>query len=106
MVNGTFDGMNAAATVAHLHRATTGPDDPGGPTPGPKLFDMDVSKATGGTVRGSFWITEEQVQDLKQGWYYVQIHSETNPAGQLRGWLFEGFFQSPADDSLGGEQDR
>ena len=87
MVNGTFDGMRSAATVAHLHRSTKGPEEPGGPTPGPVLFDIDVSAETNGTLNGSWWITEEQAEELRQGWYYVQVHSEANPAGALRGWL-------------------
>ncbi len=95
MVNGTFDGMDSPAPVAHLHRATTGPDDPDGPTPGPKVFDLVVSKATAGTLNGSFWITEEQAEEMRQGWYYVQIHSEDKPAGALRGWLVRGMVQVP-----------
>ena len=97
MVNGTFEGMASPATVAHLHRAATGPDDPGGPTPGPRVFDLVVSKATRGTLNGSFWITEEQAEELRQGWYYVQVHSHDNPAGALRGWLVQGFLYNPED---------
>ena len=76
MVNGTFDGMSSPATVAHLHRSTKGPEEPGGPTPGPVLFNIDVSTATDGTLNGSWWISEEQAEELRQGWYYVQVHSE------------------------------
>ena len=97
MVNGTFDDMSSPATVAHLHRATKGPEEPGGPTPGPKAFDLDVSEATNGTLNGSFWITEEQAEELRQGWYYVQVHSEANPAGALRGWLLQGILHNPDD---------
>lgn len=97
MVNGTFEGMASAATVAHLHRATLGPDDPNGPTPGPKVFDLVVSKDLNGTLNGSFWITEEQAEELKNGWYYVQVHSQVNPGGALRGWLIQGFLHAPED---------
>lgn len=97
MVNGTFDGMSSPATVAHLHRSTAGPEEPGGPTPGPRVFDLVVSEGTDGTLNGSFWITEEQAEELRQGWYYVQVHSEANPAGALRGWLLQGFLHNPED---------
>ncbi len=97
MVNGTFEGLASPATVAHLHRAGTGPDDPGGPTPGPRVFDLVVSKAPRGTLNGSFWISEEQAEELRRGWYYVQVHSEKNPAGALRGWLAQGFLYNPED---------
>ena len=97
MVNGTFDGMSSSATVAHLHRSTKGPEEPGGPTPGPVLFDIDVSADTDGTLNGSWWITEEQAEELREGWYYVQVHSEANPAGALRGYLVQGFLHNPED---------
>lgn len=97
MVNGTFEGLNSPATVTHLHRAAAGPDAPGGPTPGPKVFDLVVSEAPRGTLNGSFWITEEQAEELRQGWYYVQVHSQDQPAGALRGWLVQGFLHNPED---------
>lgn len=97
MVNGTFDGMTSPATAAHLHRATKGPNEPGGPTPGPKVFDLTVSTSTYGTLNGSWWITEEQAEELREGWYYVQVHSAANPAGALRGWLIQGFLHTPDD---------
>lgn len=97
MVNGTFEGMSSPATVAHLHRATNGPDDPAGPTPGPKVFDLVVSEGTAGTLNGSFWISEEQAEELREGWYYVQVHSQENPVGALRGWLVQGFLHTPED---------
>ena len=97
MVNGTFDGMSSPATVAHLHRATKGPNDPGGPTPGPRVFDLTISASTNGTLNGSWWITEEQAEELREGWFYVQVHSEANPAGALRGWLIQGFLHTPED---------
>ena len=97
MVNGTFEGLASAATVARVHRAATGPDAPGGPTPGPGVFELVVSRATRGTLNGSFWISEEQAEELRQGWYYVQIHSQDNPAGALRGWLVQGFLHNPED---------
>ena len=98
MVNGTFEGMSSAAISAHLHRATVGPDNPRGPTPGPEIFDLVVSTSTNGTLNGSFWITEEQAEELREGWYYVQISSRTNPSGDLRGWLVQGFLHAPAPE--------
>ena len=97
MVNGTFEGLSSPATVAHLHRAAAGPDAPGGPTPGPQVFDLIVSEAPRGTLNGSFWITEEQAEELRRGRYYVQVHSRDHPAGALRGWLVRGFLHNPED---------
>jgi hypothetical protein len=79
-IAGTFDGLNSAATAAHVHRAPKG-------MRGPRAFDLTVTKATKGTVEGRLTLTAAQVQDLKQGWYLVQIHTENNPDGHLRTWL-------------------
>ena len=81
-INGKFDGLNSPATVAHVHRARRG-------LRGPNLLDLTVTKATSGTVAGTLKLTDAQVDALKSGWYYVQIHTEINPEGHLRGWLLK-----------------
>ena len=40
-------------------------------------------------VAGALKLTNAQVEALKSGWYYVQIHTEVNPDGHLRGWLLK-----------------
>jgi hypothetical protein len=79
-VSGTFEGMRSAATAAHLHRGPRG-------IPGPRIFDLTVTKAPSGSVSGSVDLTLAQVEDLRNGRIYVQIHSESAPEGNLRGWL-------------------
>ena len=81
-INGKFDGLNSPATAAHVHRARKG-------LRGPNIFDLTVTKATSGTVEGTLKLTDAQVEALKSGWYYVQIHTEVNPEGHLRGWLLK-----------------
>ena len=81
-IDGEFDGMNSPATVAHLHRAPRG-------LRGPRAFDLIVTKATSGAVKGSLTLTTDQAEELKNGGYYIQIHTEQNPDGQLRGWLLK-----------------
>jgi hypothetical protein len=56
---------------------------------GPNVFDLTVTKATSGTVEGTVTLTNAQVEELRRGWYYVQIHTEKNADGQLRGWLLK-----------------
>ena len=80
-VSGTFEGMRGPATTAQLRRgAYIG-------VRGPVLFELTVSKAASGTISGSFDLTPEQVQSLRQGKLYVQIQSERAPEGNLWGWL-------------------
>ena len=80
-VTGTFEGLKSPATMAHIHQGTaTG-------VRGAKLLDLTISKAMEGSVSGTFDLTPEQVDALKKGKWYVQIHSEKAPDGNLWGWL-------------------
>jgi len=80
-ITGTFEGLQGAATAARLHQAlATG-------VRGSAFHDLTVSRATAGTIAGSLELTPEQVESLKKGKLYVQIHSEKAPDGNLWGWL-------------------
>ena len=79
-LTGTFEGLRSPATVAHIHRGPRG-------IRGPAILDLTVSKATSGSVSGSLDLTPAQVEDLRNARFYVQIHSERAPDGNLWGWL-------------------
>ena len=85
-VSGSFEKMASPATVAHLYL---------GPLPGVRgdsVFDLTVSKTgdgKSGTISGTFDFTPEQIDALKKGRFYVQIHSEGAPNGHLLGWLLK-----------------
>ncbi len=82
-ISGTFEGLKSNATMAHIHQGTaTG-------VRGDKLLDLTVSQAMNGTLSGTFDLTSDQVANLKKGKWYVQIHSEKAPAGNLWGWLLK-----------------
>ena len=82
-ITGTFDGLPSSATSAKIHRSlTTG-------VRGSPFLDLTVTKAAKGTIAGSFDLTTEQVQYLKQGKLYIQINSEKAPDGTLWGWLLK-----------------
>ena len=82
-ITGTFEGMPSAATTAKVHRGlTTG-------VRGSPFADLTVTKASKGTISGSFDLTPEQVQYLKQGKLYIQIYSEKAPDGTLWGWILK-----------------
>jgi hypothetical protein len=79
-VRGTFSGMRTPATIAQIHLGPRG-------IRGPVMFDLTVTKSTSGTISGMFMLTPEQVEAVKSGRFYVQIHSEKAPDGNLWGWL-------------------
>ena len=84
-VRGTFDGMQTAATIAQIHLGPRG-------VRGPVMFDLTVTKGTtpgAGSIAGTFTLTPEQVEAVKGHRFYVQVHSEKAPDGNLWGWLIK-----------------
>jgi hypothetical protein len=79
-ISGTFEGMKSAATIAQIHMGARG-------VRGPVEFDLVVEKQTGGSVSGTITLTKVQIDTLRKGWYYIQIHAEEAPEGNLWGWL-------------------
>jgi len=80
-ITGEFAGMNSAATMAHVHN---GPPA----QPGPVVHQLEVTKMTGGEISAVLQLTDEQVTALHNNELYIQVHSESNPPGELRGWVF------------------
>ena len=82
-ITGSFEGLGGPATEARLHRGlATG-------VRGTAFHDLTVSSATNGSVSGSVDLTGDQVDSLRNGRLYVQIHSEQAPEGNLWGWLLK-----------------
>lgn len=79
-ISGTFEGLASPATFAKLHRGPTG-------IRGPAVLDLTIATGTSGKISGSMDLTQSQVEDLARGRFYVQIHSEKAPDGNLWGWL-------------------
>lgn len=80
-IAGTYEGLASAATLAKIFKS---------PKPGIRgdaVFDLTVSGGTSGTITGQFDLTPAQVQEVSASRYYVQLHSEKAPDGNLWGWL-------------------
>lgn len=71
-----------AGSPAHIHLGDIGEN-------GPVVFNLDVtpSSATSGKLSGTFDLTDEQVATFLDGDYYVNLHTEKNPMGELRGQI-------------------
>ena len=80
-VRGNFAGMNSAATMAHVHN---GPPA----QPGPVVHQLEITKMPAGEISAVLELSDEQVTALRNNELYIQVHSETNPPGELRGWVF------------------
>ena len=81
LVSGSFSGLRGPATAARLHEGSALG------IRGAPLFDIDVESTTDGSFSGDVELTPEQVDGLRQGRLYIQIHSEAAPDGNLWGWL-------------------
>jgi CHRD domain len=79
-LSGTFAGMKSAATIAQMHLGARG-------VRGPVEFDLTVEKAASGALSGTANLNKSQLDSLRKGWFYVQIHAEKAPDGNLWGWL-------------------
>lgn len=80
-VTGSFDGLLSPATMAQLHSAVAAG------VRGPVIGDLTIAKATSGSISGSFDLTPPQLEDLRKGGLYIEIHSEKAPDGVIWGWL-------------------
>lgn len=80
-IEGDFSGMLGPATMAELHlgRAVG--------ARGPAIAGLTVEKSTEGRLSGSVRLNREQLDALRAGRLYIQVHSEIAPDGNLWGWL-------------------
>jgi hypothetical protein len=82
-LRGTFEGLQSPATFAQIRLGPRG-------VRGPVMFDLTITKAdngTSGTIAGTFTLSQVQVEAVKAGRFYIQLHSEKAPDGNLWGWL-------------------
>ena len=71
-----YSGMSGSLTAPHFH----GPADPG--ETAPPVVPIEVGE---GPLEGSAEITAEQAEGLTAGRWYVNLHTEANPQGEIRG---------------------
>ena len=85
-ITGSFEGLAAPATIARLHQGVAKG------ARGAAIMDLTVSKAASGMLSGSVDLTTAQVDALRQGKLYVQLHSEKGVApdgSNLWGWFLK-----------------
>jgi hypothetical protein len=85
-ITGSFEGLGGPATVARLHEGIAKG------ARGRAVGDLTITKATSGTIGGSITLTTDQVEALKQGRLYIQVHGDKGLApdgANLWGWLLK-----------------
>jgi uncharacterized protein (TIGR03118 family) len=78
-----FTGLTGPAAASHIH----GPAAPG--VTAPVLFPFPTTPAaTSGSVTNvTIALTPTQLQQLKDGLFYMNVHTAANPGGEIRGQL-------------------
>lgn len=71
-----YSGLTGPATMAHFH----GPAEPGKNAPVAVPITPPSSPS-----EGSATLTDAQAADLMTGKYYVNVHTEANKGGEIRG---------------------
>jgi hypothetical protein len=77
-----FSGLSSGVTAAHVHNAPVA-------RRGGVAFPVEIGahRDTAGEIVDTVALTGDQIAELRGERYYVQIHTENNPGGELRGWL-------------------
>ena len=73
-----YKDLTGPATAAHIH----GPASPGANAPVVIPATVTASPITGGAT-----LTPAQLADLQAGKYYFNIHTASNPGGEIRGYM-------------------
>ncbi len=75
----TYSGLSGPATAAHFH----GPAEPGANAG----VAVPIAAPLTSPVKGTAVLTDAQMADLEAGKLYANVHTATNPAGEIRGQM-------------------
>ncbi len=71
---------DSPASAAHLHAGYTGEN-------GGVLFGLEADSAVAGRFAATSVLSEDNYQQVKSGGSYLNLHTQANPGGELRGQL-------------------
>jgi len=78
-ISGTYTGMLAPVTAAHLHGLA-----PAGVN-GPVLIGFTVTGGTSGSFSGSGFLSAANLAGMLQNLTYINVHTSAFPGGEIRG---------------------
>lgn len=77
----TDSGLSGPATAAHFH----GPAEVGKNAPPA----VTISSPATSPIKGEATLTDAQASDLQAGRWYVNVHTEANKGGEIRGQVMK-----------------
>jgi CHRD domain len=78
--NITYSGLSSPVTMAHFH----GPAKPGQNAPVVIWLTVQGTPPSN-PIKGSATLTPEQAQQFSAGDWYINVHTQSHPAGEIRG---------------------
>jgi glucose/arabinose dehydrogenase/plastocyanin len=82
----SYSDLEGNITAAHFHATAAYCEESG----------VEVTLSTDNPIVGSTTLTDQQVEDLINGLWYVQIHTDLHPPGEIRGQVLP----VPLDDPI------
>lgn len=79
-ISGSVTTENVPGTMAHIHEAPPGEN-------GPVVVPLEQTDDNTWSVPDGVHLTEDQLETLKEGDLYINVHTEANPGGEVRGQL-------------------
>jgi CHRD domain len=76
----TYSGLSGPATMAHFH----GPAEQG-KNAGVVIWLSKQGSPAESPIKGEATLTPEQAQQFMAGEWYVNVHTQAHPAGEIRG---------------------
>jgi hypothetical protein len=75
-----FGGLSGPATMAHFHGpAAAGKNGP------PTIWLTKKGSIAESPIKGEATLTPDQAKEFTAGQWYINVHTEKNPAGEIRG---------------------
>jgi CHRD domain len=76
----TYSGLSSPATMAHFH----GPAGPG-QNAGVQIWLTKMGGPVSSPITGRATLTPQQAQQFMAGQWYINLHTQMHPAGEIRG---------------------
>jgi len=73
-----YSGLSGPATAAHIHTGAQGAN-------GPVAINLSPGGPPQNPITGTATLTDAQMQQLMSGQAYVNVHTQANPNGEVRG---------------------